>query len=152
MGYHPGLEDDGVYLTAVKADLNPALYPYNANFFRLQMEANVFDKWMSCFVRWTGMPLAWAELFWQLVALFLILWAMKKIADQLFAEEYVRWAGVALVAAMLTLPVSGTALYMVDQHLHPRRSGNGALFCWLSVGSWKRRPWQAAAFSCWRLF
>ena len=33
MGYHPGIEDDGVYLTAVKSDLNPALYPHDAEFF-----------------------------------------------------------------------------------------------------------------------
>jgi hypothetical protein len=120
MGYHPGLEDDGVYLAAIKSDLNPALFPYNANFFRLQMEATLFDGWMAHFVRWTGMPVAWAELFWQLLSLFLILWAVKKIADRLFAEEYARWAGVAMVAAMFTLPVTGTALYMADQHLHPR--------------------------------
>ena len=30
LGYHPGFEDDGVYLTAVKADLNPALYPHDS--------------------------------------------------------------------------------------------------------------------------
>jgi hypothetical protein len=120
MGYHPGLEDDGIYLSAVSADLHPALFPYNANFFRLQMEATLFDGWMAHFVCWTRMPLAWAELFWQLAALFLILWAVKKIADRLFAEESARWGGVAMVAAMFTLPVTGTALYMVDQHLHPR--------------------------------
>ncbi len=143
MGYHPGLEDDGVYLTAVKADLNPALYPYNANFFRLQMEATVFDKWMACFVRWTGMPVAWAELFWQLVSLFLILWAVKKIADRLFAEDCARWAGVAFVAAMFTLPVSGTALYMVDQHLHPRSLATGLIL----LAVWRifeQKRWQAA--------
>ena len=66
------------------------------------------------------MPVAWAELFWQLVSLFLILWAVKKIASRLFTEDCARWGGVALVAALFTLPVSGTALYMVDQHLHPR--------------------------------
>jgi len=120
MGYHPGLEDDGIYLTAVKADLNPALYPHNANFFRLQLEATLFDGWMAHFVRWTRMPVAWAELFWQLLALFVILWAVKRIANRLFAEECARWGSVALVAAMFTLPVTGTALYMVDQHLHPR--------------------------------
>ena len=127
MGYHPGLEDDGIYLAAVKADLNPALFPYNANFFRLQMEATLFDGWMAHFVRWTGMPVAWAELFWQLVSLFLILWAVKKIANRLFAEETARWAGVAMVAAMFTLPVSGIALYMTDQHLHPRNLAGGAV-------------------------
>ena len=88
MGYHPGLEDDGIYLAAVKSDLNPALFPYNSDFFRLQMQATLFDGWMAHFVRWTRMPVAWAELFWQLVSLFAILWAAKKIANRLFAEEH----------------------------------------------------------------
>ena len=143
MGYHPGLEDDGVYLAAVKADLNPALFPHNANFFRLQVEATVFDSSMACFVRLTGMPAAWAELLWQLVSLFLILWAVKKIAGLLFAEECAKWGGVALVAALFTLPVSGTALYMVDQHLHPRSLATAMIL----LAVWrilKRRPWQAA--------
>ncbi len=120
MGYHPGLEDDGIYLTAVKADLNPALYPFNKDFFRLQLQASAFDPLMAWFVRVTRIPVAWAELLWQLAALFLILWAAKKIANRLFADEHARWGGVAMVAAMFTLPVSGTALYVVDQHLHPR--------------------------------
>jgi hypothetical protein len=120
MGYHPGLEDDGVYLTAVKADLNPALFPHDADFFRLQLQASFFDGWMAHFVHWTGIPLAWAELFWQFAALFLILWASRRIAGQLFASEPARWAGVAMVAAMFTLPVAGTALNIADQHLHPR--------------------------------
>ncbi len=142
MGYHPGLEDDGVYLAALKADLNPALFPYNAGFFRLQVEATLFDGLMAHFVRLTGMPLAWAELFWQLVSLFLILWAVKKIADRLFSEDSARWAGVAMVAAMFTLPVTGTALYMVDQHLHPRTLATAMILLAISRILNERR-WQA---------
>ena len=143
MGYHPGLEDDGIYLTAVKADLNPALYPHNANFFRLQLEATLFDGWMAHFVRWTGMPVAWAELLWQLVTIFLILWAVKQIAKRLFAEEFAQWAGVAMVAAMFTLPVSGTALYLVDQHLHPRSLATAMILLAVArIVNGKR--WQAA--------
>ena len=44
MGYHPGFEDDGVYLTAIKRELNPSLYTHDAEFFRLQLQASVFDK------------------------------------------------------------------------------------------------------------
>ena len=142
MGYHPGLEDDGIYLAAVKANLNPALFPYNSNFFRLQLEATQFDRWMADFVRWTRTPLEWAELLWQLAAIFLILWAVKKIADHLFSAETAAWSSVALVAAMFTLPVSGTALYMVDQHLHPRSLATAAIL----LAVWKivdRRYWQA---------
>jgi len=142
MGYHPGLEDDGIYLAAVKANLNPALFPYNANFFRLQLEATQFDRWMADFVRWTMIPVGWAELLWQLTAIFLILWAVKKIANRLFAEETAAWASVGLVAAMFTLPVSGTALYMVDQHLHPRSLATAAIL----LAVWRildRKTWQA---------
>jgi hypothetical protein len=120
MGYHPGLEDDGIYLSAVKADLHAALYPHNADFFRIQMQATVFDGVIAHFVRTTGIPLAWAELFWQLVSLFVILWACHCIARRLFRETHAQVAGVAMVAAMFTLPVSGTALFLADQHLHPR--------------------------------
>ena len=150
MGYHPGLEDDGVYLTAVKADLNPALFPYNANFFRLQIEATVFDQWMAHFVRWTRIPLAWAELIWQWAALFLILWAAKNIANRLFEEEQARWGGVAMIAAMFTLPVTGTALYLVDQHLHPRSLATAMILLavWriLDEKRWQSVPLLVVAF------
>lgn len=150
MGYHPGLEDDGVYLTAIKAQLNPALFPHNAGFFRLQMQATVFDAWMAHFVRWTRMPLDWAELFWQLMALFLILWAVKKIVNLLFCDSSARWAGLAMVAAMFTLPVSGTALYMADQHLHPRTLATAMILLavWriLDGKRWQAAPLLALAF------
>jgi hypothetical protein len=143
MGYHPGLEDDGIYLAAVKADLNPALFPHNANFFRLQMQATAFDSLMAHFVRWTRMPLAWAELVWQLVALFLILWAVKKIANLLFRDSSARWTGVAMVAGVFTQPVAGTALYMADQHLHPRTLATAMIL----LAVWRildGKRWQAA--------
>jgi hypothetical protein len=75
---------------------------------------------MAHFVTATGMPVAWAELIWQLLSLFLILWACGSIARLLFAEARAQWAALALVAAMFTLPVAGTALTLVDQYLHPR--------------------------------
>lgn len=120
MGYHPGLEDDGIYLTAVKADLNPALYPHNSGFFRLQTQATIFDSAMAGFVRATGISAGWSELLWQLVSIFTILWACHSIARQMFNQAAAQWSAVAMVAAMLTLPVAGTALFLVDQHLHPR--------------------------------
>src|SRR6266567_5040124 len=120
MGYHPGFEDDGVYLTAVKADLQPSLYPHDSAFFRLQLQATVFDRVIAGFVRATGTPLAWAELLWQFLSLFGILWAAHSIARHLFPDPRAQWAGVAMLAAMFTLPVAGTALNLADQHLHPR--------------------------------
>src|ERR1035438_6362806 len=142
MGYHPGFEDDGVYLTAVKADLNPALFPHDSDFFRLQLQATTFDGWMARFVRGTGMPLAAAELIWQFAALFLILWACKRISAHIFSEKRCQWAAVAMVSAMFTLPVAGTALSIADQHLHPRNLATALILLAISrILEGKR--WQA---------
>jgi hypothetical protein len=150
MGYHPGLEDDGVYLTAVKADLNPALFAHNSDFFRLQLQATLFDGWMAHFVQWTGIPLAWAEFFWQFASLFFILWACRRIAGQLFAEKRAQWAAVAMVAAMFTLPVAGTALNIADQHLHPRNLATALILVAVSRilegKRWHAIPLLAVAF------
>jgi hypothetical protein len=72
LGYHPGLEDDAFYLAAIKRNLNPALYPHDADFFRLQFQATIFDKLIALSVRLTHLPLAWVVLLWQFVAIFLL--------------------------------------------------------------------------------
>ena len=142
MGYHPGAEDDGVYLTSIKADLNLSLFPHDTDFFRLQMRTSVFDNWMAYFVRGTGIPVAWAELLWQLICLCLIVWACWSIVCQLFEEETARWGGIAMLTAMFTLPVAGTALYIFDQHLHPRGPAT-ALILFAVSRILARKQWHA---------
>ena len=145
MGYHPGLEDDGVYLTAIKSDLNPALYPHDSEFFRVQLQATLFDKAVAGFVRVTPVPLPQTELFFQFVSLLLITLGCWSIARLLFEDPRVQWAGVALTASMMTLPVSGTALYLADQHLHPRNVATGLVL--LAVSRiLARKRWQAVPF------
>lgn len=142
MGYHPGAEDDGLYLAAVKADLNPALFHHDAAFFQHQMRTSVFDTWMAAFVYGTGMPIAWAELLWQFLSLFFILLACWTIVTQLFEGAATRWAGIAMVTAMFTLPVAGTALYLADQYLHPRNLAT-ALILFGASRIMAGRRWQA---------
>src|SRR5260370_23238495 len=120
MGYHPGIEDDGVYLAGVKADVQPDLYRHDAEFFKLQLQATVFDRCVADFVEVTRIPVPWAELLWQFLTLYLTLWAAHSVAARLFAEPRAQWAGVAMLAAMFTVPVAGTAAYVADQHLHSR--------------------------------
>ena len=142
MGYHPGAEDDSLYLAAVKTDVNPALFPHDAEFFQLQMRTSVFAAWMARFVLGTGMSVAWAELLWQWLCLLLVIWSCWCIVGHLFKETAARWAGVAMVSAMLTLPVSGTGLYFMDQYLHPRNPATALILFGVSRMMAGKR-WQA---------
>jgi len=126
-GYHPGLEDDAFYLAAIKRNLNPSLFPHDADFFRVQFQATVFDKLIASSLRWTHVPLAWGILFWQWGVTLLILWGCRRISRRCFTEVHAQWAAVTLVAVLLTLPVSGTGLSLTDQYLHPRALATAAI-------------------------
>jgi hypothetical protein len=150
MGYHPGIEDDGVYLTAIKSDLNPSLYPHDLNFFRLQLQATLFDGAIAHFVHLTGISVAWTEVLVQFLSLFFILWACRRIAAHIFDQKFAQWAAVAMVSAMFTLPVAGTALYIADQHLHPRNMATALILVSISYilkgKLWRVLPFMIAAF------
>lgn len=126
-GYHPGVEDDAVYLSAIRYRLNPRLYPHDFRWFTLQMQASIFDRFMAAWVRITHMPVAYSELLGQCLAAFFILWGCWALARRCFSSEAGPWAATALVGALFTLPVAGTALYIFDQYLHPRAIASGLI-------------------------
>lgn len=119
-GYHPGVEDDAVYLSAIQRRLHPTLYPHDFRLFTLQMQASVFDRLMAAWVRFTHIPVSVSEMMGQCLAAFFLLWGCYALARRCFAAPSGQWAGVALVGVLFTMPVAGTALYIFDQYLHPR--------------------------------
>jgi hypothetical protein len=126
-GYHPGIEDDGVYLPAIKRHLNPQLYPHDFEFFTLQLQATVFDKLIAGSIRLTHSPVGVGVLLWHFVSIFLLLWGCWQISRRCFNEPHAQWAAVSTVAVLLTMPVAGTALYLGDQYLHPRLLATGVI-------------------------
>ena len=142
-GYHPGAEDDAVYLSAVKKDLTPSLYPYNAEFFTLQMQASVFDKAVAVFVRITHLPLAYCVLLLQLTCIYLLLIGCWQVAGYCYQSFRARFAGVLTVGCLLTLSVAGTALYISDEHLHPRLIATDAIV--FAVSATQRGRWLQAS-------
>ncbi|MDP9052917.1 MAG: hypothetical protein M3N93_01230 [Acidobacteriota bacterium] len=142
-GYHPGLEDDAYYLAAIKKDLHPALFSRDADFFQLQFQATAFDKLVAWSVRLTHLPLAVDTLIWHFASIFVILWCCHRIAAKCFRETHAQWAAVAMVGALLTIPVSGTGIMLADQHLHPRAVATGAILGAV-VASLERKKMLAA--------
>jgi len=119
-GYHYGIEDEEIYLPAIKAHLNPALYARDAIFFQAQTRATLFDDLVAASSRWSHLPVDWTVFIYYLGTLLAFYAALWAFAARLFPATRARLGGVLLVAAMLTLPVAGTCIFLVDQHLHPR--------------------------------
>jgi hypothetical protein len=119
-GYHPYAEDAEIYLPGVLKILNPSLFPANAEFFLEHAGHTLYPNVIAFSVRATHLPLPWAAFLWHLISIFLLLAASWRLASALFEDERARWAAVALMATLLTLPIAGTALYILDQYLDPR--------------------------------
>jgi hypothetical protein len=119
-GYHPYAEDAEIYLPGVLKILNPSLFPANAEFFGEHAGHSLYPNLIAFSVRVTHLPLPWAAFLWHLLSIFLLLAATWRLASALFDEETARWGAVALMAALLTLPIAGTFLYILDQYLNPR--------------------------------
>ena len=138
-GYHVGIEDMAVYLPAIKKIIDPGLYPYDANFFILYTRLTLFHRAIAAMVGASHLPLEWLLFVLHVVSIFLILLASLLLIRKCFSESAAQWCGVALVAALMTMPVAGTHLFLTDQHLHPRNFAT-AFLLFATVAALERRP------------
>src|SRR5689334_1852649 len=147
-GYHPFVEDAEIYLPGVKKALNPALYPANTAFFLSHAKMTIFPHLIAGSVRVTHIRLSVALLLWQFAAIFFLLWACWRIGQLVFRDSLAAWGGAALVASLLTIPVAGTALYIMDQYLTTRALSTPATL-WVIVSAIERK-WVRAGL--WLVF
>ena len=147
-GYHPYVEDGEIYLPGIKKLLNPALYPQNAGFFASHAGMTLFPNLIAASVRISHIPFDWALLIWQFLCIFLLLTACWRIGRVAFPDPVASWGGVALVASLLTIPVAGTHLYIMDQYLNTRSLSAATVL--MMVASVGERSYVRAAL--WALF
>jgi len=119
-GYHPFAEDAEIYLPGIKRILHPQLFPAWSEFFTAHAQLTFFPNLIALSLRITHLPLNTGLFIWHLISIFLLLLACFELSALLFSSEVARWGGVCLVASLLTIPVAGTALYILDQYLNPR--------------------------------
>src|SRR5216683_1963086 len=113
-GYHPATEDAEIYTPGILKLLHPSLFPYNAQFFQSHAHMTLFPNLIAASVRLTHVPVSVALLAWQIITTFLVLWGHQRIARLCFGESCSIWCSVSLMAVLLSLPVAGTALLIMD--------------------------------------
>ena len=141
-GYHGGAEDAEIYLPAVLKRLDPGLFPWNTRFFDSHAGMSLFSRLVAESVRLSHLPPEIVLLLWHVVTIFGLLLACFRIARLCFSDKHAAWCGVALVASLLTMPVAGTALYIMDQYVTSRSFSTAASMLALACVLEKR--WVAA--------
>ena len=119
-GYHPYAEDAEIYLPGVERILHPGLFPAGQEFFASHAGLTIFPNLIAFSLRVTHLPMETGLFLWHVASVFLLLLACWELSSLLFPSAKAQWGGVGLVAALLTIPVAGTALYIMDQYLNPR--------------------------------
>ncbi len=143
-GYHPGAEDAEIYIPGIKKILHPELYPFGAEFFESHARLTLFPNLIAASVRVTHLPFDLMIFVWQVASIFLFLLSCYRLNSKCFSEPWARWTGVALVAALLTIPVAGTSLYIMDQYLTPRSIVTFALLFAIANTLEKKYVWASA--------
>ena len=119
-GYHVGTDDAAIYVPGIKKAADPSLYPSGSDFFMHHAGLSVFPDLVAGVTRLAHLSIEWSMLLWFAFAQFLLLWSAYQLAEQCFRSERARWAGVGLLAALLCVPVAGTALIIADSYLTAR--------------------------------
>ena len=150
-GYHPYAEDAEIYLPGVEHVLNPKLFPVGQEFFLSHANMTQFPKLVAFSVRTTHLPLEAALMLWHVASIFLLLLACWELSGLCFPSQRARWGSVGLIAGLLSLPVAGTALFIMDQYLNPRNlAAFAAIFAvtrMLESKYFRALLWLAAAAS-----
>jgi hypothetical protein len=145
-GYHPFVEDGEIYVPGIKQQLNPALYPYNSGFFASHAHLTLFPNLIAESLRITHLPVEWGLFAGQFLSIFFLLLACWRLGRLAFRDPLAPWGGVALVASLLTIPVAGTSLYLMDQYLTTRSLSAPAVI-FILVNALERKPGRAALWA-----
>ena len=135
-GYHLGADDAAIYVPAIKRVADPALYPFGAEFFMSHAHLSCFADLVGYSARLSRLPVDFVIFAWHVTGILLLLLASWRLACLCFQNQRARWSAVALMAALLSVPVAGTALAIMDPYLTARSLSTPttifAVACYLS--------------------
>lgn len=119
-GYHPCVEDGGVYLAGVKRLLDPGLYPAFSGFVTTHLHFSLFAPLIALLVRLTSLSLMTVVFAVYIAGMWLTLFAGWMIAVRCTGRFEARLGAVCCLALTLTIPIAGTSLMLMDPYVTAR--------------------------------
>jgi len=141
-GYHAGADDAAIYVPGIKQVADPDLYPFGAEFFQSHARLTIFPLLVGGSARLAHLPTDWVIFGVHIAGMFLLMLASWRLVSVCFDTGAARWGGLLLLAAVLTIPVAGTALAIADPYVTARSLATPLTI--LSVASFlSGHRWQA---------
>jgi hypothetical protein len=148
-GYHLGVDDAEIYVPAIKKAADPALYRFGSQFFMTHAHLSVFAGLVGESARLTRLPVNLTIFLWHIAGIYLLLLASWQLLSLCFRSDEARWGGVVLLAGVLTVPVAGIALCIMDPYFTARSLSTPAtifaIACYLSNKPKLSLAWLLAA-------
>ncbi len=119
-GYHPYVEDGGVYLSGIKHLLNPSLYSSGTSFVTVHLSFSLFAPMVAEFMKTSRLDLMTVMFLLYVATVWLTLHAGWQIAIRSGATLRGRIGATSLLALMLTVPIAGTSLMLMDPYVTAR--------------------------------
>lgn len=141
-GYHLGADDAAIYVPAIKKFADPSLYPFGQEFFESHARLTLLPNLVGGTAKLLHLPADLAIFLWHCVGIYLMLLAAWQLLKATFLSSPARWAGVALVAALLTVPAAGTGLVLMDPYFTARSLSTPTAI--LAIAAYLAGRWKLA--------
>lgn len=119
-GYHPYSEDGGIYVAGVKHAANSGLFGVSLPFIKDFSKLSYFSDCIAWTSRTLHLSLDPLLFLLQIATTWLMLYACLGVARRCFQTRQAQWAATGLVALCFSVPVAGTALFIMDPYLTSR--------------------------------
>ena len=137
-GYRYGVSDQAFYVPVVLQQIDPSLFPHDADLLDAQNRFFAFDDWFAALIVATGASVPAAFLLAYLVGLATLYAAAAAMGRSLY---FTAWGTAAFVVALaIRHRIPDTAVNTLESYLHPRQLafaiGLAAVAFFLHRGRW----------------
>jgi len=119
-GFHPYVEDGGLYVAGIEKLLNQRLFPLWTDFVTEHLRFSIFAPVVARLVRFSHIPLGVMMFLLYLAGIWLTLWAAGMLLRRVTKSGYALAGGLTLLTCWLTLPIAGTSLMLMDPYVTAR--------------------------------
>lgn len=119
-GYHPFVDDAAIYIAGIEKVIHPSLFPVHAEYVLPHLKHSLFSIALGWLVRGLHIPLRYALFISYVGSLWMMVYACWRLSVLLFSSPRARAGAMLLMTATLTLPVAGSAIFILDPYLTAR--------------------------------